>query len=217
MAELRVGILDSGFALPAISGRAFVPREDGGVDIAAAGNDRLGHGSAIAEIVAGLAPGAVLLNAQIFGPGGGTSAAAAAAGLDWACGEGVDIVTMSFGLRADREVLRASVADADAVMLGASPARGDPVYPSAYAPVLRITGDARCQPGEISHLDTAQADFGACVRGPAADGASMAVAHAAGLLAAHFDATGARGEAAARAYFQAIAAYRGPERKTGAG
>ncbi|MDP6952210.1 MAG: S8 family serine peptidase, partial [Alphaproteobacteria bacterium] len=184
MAELRVAILDSGFALPAIAACAFVPRADGGVDMAEAENDRFGHGSAVAAIIAGLAPGAKLLNGQIFGPAGGTSAAAAAAGLDWACGEGADIVTMSFGLRANRGILHASVAKTAAVMLGASPARGDPVYPSAYAPVLRITGDARCAAGEISHLATEQADFGACVRGPGGDGASMAVAHAAGLLAA---------------------------------
>jgi hypothetical protein len=216
MAELRVGILDSGFALPALGARAFLPRGDGGINEDEVENDRFGHGSAVAEIIAGLAPGAALLNAQVFGPGGGTSAAAAAAGLSWLCHEGADIVTLSFGLRADRAVLREAVAAADAVMLGAAPARGDPVFPSAYPGVLRITGDARCAPGEISHLATQQADFGTCVQGPGGDGASMAVAHATGLLAAHFDATGARGEVAARAHFDSIATYHGPERKTGA-
>ncbi len=217
MAELRVGILDSGFALPAVAGRAFLPRANGGIDEGAVENDRFGHGSAVAGIIAELAPGAALLDAQIFGPGGGTSAAAAAAGLAWLCGEGANIVTMSFGLRADRPVLREAVAAAAAVMLGAAPARGEAVYPSAYAGVLRITGDARCRSGEMSRLATAQADFGACVQGPSGDGASMAVAHAAGLLAAHFLETGARGEAAARARFESLAAYHGPERKSGAG
>ena len=94
------------------------------------------------------------------------------------------------------------------------------MFPSSYPGVLRITGDARCGGGEISHLATAQADFGACVRAPeegtAVAGASLAVAHAAGLVAAHFLAGGARGEAAARAHLAAIARYHGPERKTGA-
>ncbi len=217
MAELRVGILDSGFALSALAGRAFLPRADGGVDEGSVENDRFGHGSAVAEIITGLAPGAALLNAQIFGPGGSTSAAAAAAGLLWLCGEAVDIVTLSFGLLTDRPVLRDAVEAISAVMLGAAPARGELVYPSAYPGVLRVTGDARCSPGEISHLYTTQSDFGACVRGPSGDCASMAVGHAAGLLAAHFDATGARGKAAARAYLESIATYHGPERKIVAG
>ena len=226
MAELRVGVLDSGIAgslaAAVVAGSAFAVAGDGGVEAAAVAPDRFGHGSAVAAIVLARAPAARLLNAQIFGPRGGTSAEVAAAGLAWLAGEGADIVTMSFGLRADREVLREEVAAAAGgrALLGAAPARGAPVFPSSYPGVLRITGDARCAAGEISHLATVQADFGACVRAPEdvaqVAGASLAVAHAAALVAAHFLAAGARGEAAARAYLAAIAHYHGAERKTGA-
>jgi hypothetical protein len=216
-----VGLLDSGVE-PGLephieAARAFRPRGQG-VEDGAVSADAVGHGSSIARIILGLAPEARLLNAQVFAARGGTSAAAAAAGLDWLARRGAAIVAMSFGLGADRAVLReACTGAAGCVLVGAAPARGVPVFPSSYPGVIRVTGDARCARREISHLATAQADFGACVRAPgAAAGASIAVAHACGLIAAHFLATGERGADAARLFLERAAAYHGPERKTAA-
>jgi hypothetical protein len=226
-----VGLLDSGVE-PGLerwveAARAFRPCGGEGIDEGAVSADAVGHGSAIARIVLALTPGARLLNAQVFALRGGTSAAAAAAGLDWLARRGAAVVAMSFGLGADRAVLREACARARAagcVLVGAAPARGAPVFPSSYPGVVRVTGDARCARREISHLATAQADFGACVRAPtaaaaghgsvAAAGASIAVAHACGLVAGHFLATGERGAGAARLFLERTAAYHGPERKT---
>lgn len=223
-----VGLLDSGvaedLAAHVTAGCAFRPTSDSAVGHGDPELDTVGHGSSLARVILSHAPGARLLNAQVLGPRGTTSAAAVAAGLDWLTAQGAALINMSLGLHADRDELRAACDAALAegcVLLGASPARGAPVYPSAYPGVVRITGDARCAPGEISHLATAQADFGACVRAdgespsPVA-GASAAVGHASGLLAAHFSDSDARGGEAARRFFEQAAAYRGPERKTAA-
>ena len=73
--------------------------------------------------------------------------------------------------------------------MAAAPAQGAAVYPSAYAGVLRVTGDARCAPGEFTWLDSPQAKIGACaggldhVPGNPGGGASCAVAHVSGQLA----------------------------------
>ena len=226
MAEtVLVGLLDSGvtddLSAHVAAGRAFRPTNDNAIETGDPDPDAVGHGSALARVILSHAPNVRLLNAQVLGPRGTTSAAAVAAGLDWLAGQGAALVNMSLGLRADRDELRAACDAASCVLLGASPARGAPVYPSAYPGVLRITGDARCAPGEISVLATAQADFGACVRadGDAPSqvaGASAAVGHASGLLAAHFLESAARGTEAARRFFEQAATYHGPERKTAA-
>ncbi len=213
---LRVGVLDSGISgLPTAAARGFRPIDAEAAAGASAAPDDLGHGSAVASVLRRHAPACALLDAQVLNARGVTSAAAVAAGLEWLVGEGADMVTLCLGLAADRAVLRAACAAAvaaDRILLAASPARGAPVYPSAYPGVIRITGDARCGENELSHLATEQADFGACVRGAGRAGASLAVAHATGLLAA----ARVRGIGPARAALARMAVYRGPERRTAA-
>jgi hypothetical protein len=228
---LCIGLIDSGLAsdltTKARASRAFLLDQSGQVLTASAEPDRVGHGSLVASIVLGHEPNARLINAQVFHARLMTSAAAVAAALDWAIGEGARLITLSLGLREDRAVLRDACARAleqDAVLLASSPAQGAAVFPASYPGVIRITGDARCAPDEISHLASAQADFGACVRaggrggdaGPPATvaGASLAVAHVCGHLAKHFAAVGgAIDPTTARAFLNATARYHGPERR----
>lgn len=236
---MRIGIVDSGIDLndgPGENGngkdgaggapvpvpaRAAFVLDGNGVVEAPPHPDRVGHGSAVAGIVRALAPDSVLLDAQVFADAPVTNAAVAAAGLRWAVGQGARLVTMSFGLPADRAVLRDAVAEALAagiLLVAASPARGGPVWPAAYPGVIAATGDARCAPGEISVLPGA---FGACPRPmgaagepgerPRAGGASLSVAHLAGLLAA----AGIADPAAARTHLERIARWHGRERRTG--
>ncbi|MBL28656.1 MAG: peptidase S8/S53 subtilisin kexin sedolisin [Rhodospirillaceae bacterium] len=221
MTSVRVGLPDSGCgaALGAHvdASAAFVSAEDGAVEQQVAGPDRAGHGTALAEIVVMQAPAARLLIAQIFGLRATTSAEAAAVGIDWLVESGADILSISFGLREDRAALREACARAlgeGRIVLASSPARGEPVFPAAYPGVLRITGDARCGADEISVLGTAQADFGACVRAAHGRGASFAVPHVAGLLAAYLAEGGDRRPQAVRDHLSAVARFHGPERKT---
>jgi hypothetical protein len=229
-APLLIGLLDSGLApelAPAVEGgRRFALDSDGQVAAGPAEADRLGHGSALARIVLEAAPQARLLDAQVFLTSIATAPAAVAAGLDWLAGAGARIVNMSFGLRHDREVLRRACAEAAAagiILLAAAPARGAMVYPAGYAGVVKVSGDARCAPGEVSTLGGRQADFGAHPRplGAVPDagrsgGASFAVAHLCGLLAAFLAQEPGADRSAALAHLKSIARYHGPERR-GAG
>lgn len=226
MTLARVGILDSGLAggvaARAVALAAFVPNPEGVVERVAADPDLLGHGTAIARLVLEGATEAELLSAQIFSGGAMTTAAAAAAGLDWLRGEGARLVSMSFGLRGDRGVLRKAceeAARAGIILVGAAPARGAPVYPSSYPEVIAVTGDARCGPGQISTLYNRVAEFGACPRPPAdlgdrpVGGASFAVGHACGILAGALADGRITSASAARGFLDGMAHYRGRECK----
>jgi hypothetical protein len=208
--SITVGLLDSGIE-PSLADRIGARRCF--VD-ALPGPDRCHHGSAIARIILHHAPAARLLVADVFGARAHTTPEAVAAGLDWLRVEGAQIVNMSFGLREDRTLLRVAVEAAVAagmILLAASPARGARVYPAGYPGVIRITGDARCAPREISALGGRPADFGACPRGldGKAGGASFAVGHVSGLLAAGL----AKADVNPTAELERLARFHGPEQR----
>ena len=180
---IRVGLVDSGLA-PSLAGS--IDAAKGFADMPL--RDDTSHGTTVARIVLHHAPDARLLSAQAFGPGGRAEAAAVADALRWLIAERARLVNLSLGLPHDREVLRVAVAEALAaglILVASTPARGAPVYPAAYPGVLRVTGDARCRPGEISALGGMPANYGACARDPdgTPGGASLAAAHVTGLLA----------------------------------
>lgn len=197
MTRVAVALLDSGInPVPGIriaAARGFgLGKTDGDVVRCAATPDESGHGTALARIIAGLAPGAELYSARVFTGADPSSAALVAAGLDWAVAAGARLVNMSFGLRADRVVLRRACARAleqGVVLVAAAPAQGGPVFPAAYTGMVRVTGDARCAPREYAWIGDERVDFGACVGGldhiPHAPGggASFAVAHVVAGLA----------------------------------
>ncbi len=186
---VRVGILDGGIddACKAAERRDFLPGNDAPEAI---GPDS--HGAAVARIVRSRAPTVSLLDARVFAPGRAATAARVAAGLDWLLSRRAAVVTLCFGLRADRTVLADSVLKAlerGVLLVASSPAAGGPVYPASYAGVIAVTGDARCAPGEWSQLEAGGRLIGACPGGPQhrphhpGGGASMAAAHIAGELA----------------------------------
>jgi hypothetical protein len=218
---VAIALVDSGVALAGVeAARAFGLDAAGGILDGPAGADALGHGTALARLVLAAAPRARLVDAQVFGTSFLAAPAAVAAAIDWAIGAGARIVNLSFGLRADRDVLRGACARAvaaGALVVAASPARGAPVFPAAYPGVLRVCGDARCRAGEVSDLEGEPADVGAAPDGGgttgASGGASFACARVAGLLAAALGETPGLDAAAAVARLRAGAAYRGRERR----
>ncbi|MBM2768323.1 subtilisin-like serine protease QhpE [Burkholderia anthina] len=223
-ASMRVGVVDSGYP-PSLSVRVAETRrfsldDASGLRAGAAEPDRLGHGSAICATIAAAAPDAMLVVAQVFDARGVTSAAQIAHAIDWLLTQRIRVINLSLGVRADRDSLRDACAAAVAqrvTVFASSPAQGTPVFPASYPGIVRVTGDARCAPGQWSWLDSAQADFGAVVssgapRAPA--GASIACAalsgHAARWFARHPDAD----TVALVAHLREDAAYVGVERRT---
>jgi subtilisin family serine protease len=218
-AAVRIGLIDSGcsaaHASNVVAAAAFGV-QDGVVRRGDAQPDRLGHGSRIADVLLHFAPQAELVVAQVFGERLATSALQVAAAIDWAVANEAHILNLSLGLRAPRAVLAEACARAHAagvLLCAAAPTRGAPVFPAAFADMLRVTGDARCAREEVAALGAAHADFGAHVRPLdgtlSGAGASMACAHVSGLAARHFTAGG--GPATLRAWLQAQARFHGVE------
>jgi hypothetical protein len=225
--RVRVGLVDSGAptGTDVAAAAAFGPE---GARCGSAMPDRLGHGGAVLAIVRHIAPAARLWMAQVFHERHTTTAARVAAAIDWLVAEEVEIINLSLGLREDRPALaqacRRALA-AGVVLCAAAPARGEAVFPAAYAGVLRMTGDARCARHEFSCLMTRFADFGAHVAPPpgtgAASGASMGCAHMSAHVAALFlreDAPGRDDPPARQSWLREKlrqqAAWHGPERRT---
>ncbi len=209
---VRIGLVDSGVA-PALASHVVAARSFTGENLMP---DRLGHGTRVARIILHYAADARLLDAQVFGARQVTSPAAVAAALDWLCGEGAQLVNLSLGLRTDRAVLRRAVdaaLEAGLVLLASVPARGPQVYPGAYPGVLRISGDARCQPGQLATFGGEPADYGASPRAldGTLGGASFAVAHITGMLARELLSAGTGGTV--RSLLDPLARYHGRERR----
>ncbi|QXH58765.1 subtilisin-like serine protease QhpE [Pseudomonas maumuensis] len=217
--ELRVGLIDSGCS-PAQAAMLLDARRfwlaDGVLQEGAVLPDALGHGSAVLERFRSEAGAMPLLLAQVFEGQWSTSALQVAAALLWLVEEGASVINLSLGLHQDRPVLRQACAEAQAagvLLCASSPARGEPVYPASYPGVIRVTGDARCAPGQWSWLGTAQADFGAYVGTTGAAGASLACGAFSGRLAALLRNRPGADHLALIHWLKQHAAFTGPERK----
>jgi hypothetical protein len=221
---VMVGLIDSGVSGPAaahvVAGEKFLSHE-GGVRRGMAGPDHLRHGTNLAEIILSQAPACRFLNAQVFGEAPTTSPEALAEALAWVVEQGARIVNLSVGMAHDRLVLRQACRAAlgrGVLLLAASPARGGPVFPASYEGVWRISGDARCAPGELSALQNAQGDFGAHPRGlnmleGVVGGASFSVGWVTGLIAAYLEEAPQAGPEQIRRHLLNISRYHGAERR----
>jgi hypothetical protein len=223
-----VGLLDSGIgtafgdALMAEktfrldqSGSAVAVNPDGGSS---------SHGALLAEIILEAGDGIQILSADVFSGEHATSAAVAAAGLDWLVQRGARLINMSFGLTSDRPVLAAACRNVEiggAVLIGAAPAQGGQVYPAAYEQVIAVTGDARCAPGEFSYHPSERAEFGACVHAPGTkpgkhetSGASIAVTHATRAVAEHLSSNPKATRKDVIEHLKGLCRFHGAERRT---
>jgi Subtilase family len=218
-----VGLLDSGAAeslAPSIAAASSFRLDERGAVVAEEPKpDRVGHGSSVAHTILAAAPSARLAVAQVFHASLSAPPAAVAEGLRWLVAQKVRLVNMSFGLAADRSVLRSAceaASHAGVILLAAAPARGAAVFPAAYECVLAVSGDARCTPGEVSTFDPGVARFGAHPRmaDGAAAGASAAVAWVSGLVAPFLAAAPQADAKAVVRHLTEIARYRGRERRS---
>ncbi len=218
--ELRIGIVDSGHGpnqSAVIAGRRFQLSDDG-LDEGPLQADSLGHGSAMLAAISQRAPAAQFCVAQVFDGRGVTSALQIATAIDWLIACKVRLINLSLGLRQDRELLRhacGAAQEAGILLCASSPAQGAAVYPASYPGVVRVTGDARCLAEQWSWLDSAQADFGACVHGddPRQSGASLGCAALSGHAAAYWLQHPQASTQQVLAWLREHASYRGPERR----
>ncbi len=218
----RVAVLDSGIRplpLPpsVIGARRFVDEGDQVLELPPI-EDAVGHGTAVTGIIASAGRPVELLIAQVLNERARCTAATLAAAIAWGLGQRAELLHFSLGLPYDRAVLRTAIAaavDAGVPVVAAAPARGSIAYPASYPGVLRATGDARCGSEQISFLDSAAADFGACPAHPhpsgkVSRGASMGAAYLSRFIVTHVTA----GLAPSQVYQTLVrrASFHGPER-----
>jgi subtilisin family serine protease len=105
---VTVAIVDSGIegGHPAVGGalRRSVRVEFDGREAAVVDDDPVdvvGHGTACASIVHGLAPAAELLSVRVLGPDNRGKGAAFAAGLEWAIEQGAGVINLSLSSRSE--------------------------------------------------------------------------------------------------------------------
>lgn len=220
--EVLVGLIDSGCSAAQGEGLRAARRfwlEQGMLREGEPHPDRLGHGSAVLARLQAEAGRVPLLLAQVFGDQGSTSALQVAAALLWLAEQGATLVNLSLGLQQDRPVLRQACAEVQAagvLLCASSPAQGAAVYPASYPGVIRITGDARCAPGQWSWLGSAQADFGGHVGERGMAGASLGCAAVTGRIAGLLQQRPGLDREQVLAWLQEHASFIGPERR-GAG
>ncbi|HVO48410.1 MAG TPA: S8 family serine peptidase [Steroidobacteraceae bacterium] len=215
----RVALIDSGLSEGAArfvaDSRRFL---DTGNDVqeASAEADPIGHGTRVARIIDARSSCEFLV-AQVIDASRRTTPAAVAAAIGWAVAARAHLIHLSLGLQEDRPVLADAVAHAltaGSILVASSPARGNRTFPAAYPGVIRATGDARCAVGEISVLQTAQADFGAAptLPGEAAAGASIGAAHLSAFICQHLG-PGLDSQSV-RIRLSELARYHGPEHRS---
>ena len=175
-----IGLIDGGVAAHASLAGAHIEQRGFAGPVAATG-----HGTAIASLLVGQAPGftgaalgSSLLVADVYGGSAASgSAEAVARALAWLDGRGVRIVNISLVGPANLLVERAIAAARDhgvaiVAAVGNDGPAAPPLYPASYAGVIAVTGvDARDralpEAGKARHLDFAApgADMAAALPG----------------------------------------------------
>ncbi|MEN5036063.1 subtilisin-like serine protease QhpE [Pseudomonas sp. TWI929] len=217
--DVRIGVIDSGCSPEQASALLDARRfwlEGGHLREGDMLPDQLGHGSAVLAGLQREAGPVPVLVAQVFSAQASTSALQVAAALLWLVEAGATLVNLSLGLQQDRPVLHQACAEALAagvLLCASSPAQGGPVYPARYPGVIRITGDARCTPGQWSWLGTRQADFGGYVGEGGRAGASLGCAALSGRIAALLRDQPGMSRQQVHDWLRDHAAFTGPERR----
>jgi subtilisin family serine protease len=168
-----VAIVDSGVEgdHPAVAGRlrASVRVELDGDDAAVVPDeavDAVGHGTACAGIILGLAPRAELLSVRVLGADNRGKGLAFATGLEWAIGQGASIVNLSLSSRS--EALYATLHDlvdrayfANVLLVCAANNVAVASYPSLFAGVVSVAAHDVRDPGVWFYNPRPPVEFGA--------------------------------------------------------
>lgn len=177
-AGITVCVLDTGIddAHPDLAGaivgaRDFTRSRSGPLD-------RNGHGTHVAGTIAarqnalgviGVAPECRLLVAKVLSDDGSGSAEGVAAGIDWACASGADVLSLSLGSREPSEEIRAAIERAAAagktvVCAAGNEGRDDSVnYPARWAHTVAVGAVDRH--GRLAPFSSRGAEVDLCAPG----------------------------------------------------
>lgn len=150
--DIRVAIVDSGVANDHedISQKVVARMNFSGT---ATGEDKYGHGTHVAGIVAavagngkgvaGVCPECSILDAKVLNDNGSGSSSTIAQGIDWAVANGAQVINMSLGMRVSSRTLETAVNNAwnrGVVLVAAAGNAGTPaqIYPGAYPNVIAV-------------------------------------------------------------------------------
>lgn len=187
-AGVRVGLLDSGVdpraaGIRPVAEAAFrieagqVRRIDG-----PAGEGRSPHGSAVAQIIAGIAPGIELFSADVLDAHGRGGADTVLAGLDWLLQQGCRVINVSLGLtpadlpRLERrwrfvELLERAYFS-DVVVVAAVHNHHDhgvSALPAHFASVIAVNKQTPGEDERFRFRENGTAEFAACAKSPHPD------------------------------------------------
>ncbi len=148
---VTVAIVDSGVERdhPAVGGKLIrsVRVEPGEEDPVVVDDpeaiDVVGHGTACAGIIHGLAPGAEIISVRVLGPDNRGKGTIFAAGLEWAIAQGASVINLSLSSKSDALFgVFHEIADeayfANVVLVSAANNVPGPSYPSLFASVISV-------------------------------------------------------------------------------
>jgi subtilisin len=203
--DVKVAVIDSGIdaSHPAIGGAVAgyvrvheVEGEQLEFDLSPHGDD-MGHGTACAGIIRGIAPEAQLYSIKVLGPRTGKGTVFSA-GLRWAIDNGMQVCNMSLGTtKRDYFAVLHELADLayfrNVMLVTAANNLPTPSFPSVYASVISVGAHAIQDPQLFYYNPSPPVEFGALGIGVrvawrdggwlTATGNSFAAPHIAGIIA----------------------------------
>jgi subtilisin len=171
---VTVAIVDSGIDgdHPAVAGRVVRHlRVDLDGDDAVVGDDheardQVGHGTACAGIVASVAPGAQIVSIRMLGADNRGTGRALAAAIEWAVGEGIEVVNLRPSPRSESMFAAFhDIADrsyfANTLLVCAANNVPGPSYPSLFASVVSVAAHDVPDPDTWFYNPSPPVEFGA--------------------------------------------------------
>jgi subtilisin family serine protease len=173
-AGIRVGIVDSGLetAHPRLAGRVVqsvaVELNDGEPEVVPdeSGEDLYGHATACGGIILGLAPEVELVSIRVLGADLRGKGTAFAAGLEWAIGQGINVLNLSLSSKSDalfpvfHELVDQAYFRGIAIVSAANnvPAAS---YPSLFSSVFSVAAHGEPDPWRLYYNPSPPVEFGA--------------------------------------------------------
>lgn len=199
---VRVGVIDTGWDRTLADPRILPgvgltdPADDFALLRTDDDHDRLGHGTACADLILRLAPAATIVPIRVFGGQLETSPAALRAGINWAAEQSIPLVNLSLGTTLEHErapLLAACERARRGGMLIVAAAPNAHTYPAAFDEVIGVDAgdfpspwDFRHHPGAVVECTAAGRDQRVrwlAGREEVMSGPSFAAPHITGIVA----------------------------------